>query len=60
MDRVLRHAISEGLAPMPALQMATINTAEHFGVSRDMGQIAPGRYADVLLVEDLPISDLPW
>ncbi len=38
---------------MTALQMATINTAEYFGVSRNMGMIAPGRYADILLVEDL-------
>ena len=53
MDRVLRHAISEGLPPLRAVQMATINTAEHFSVSRDIGQIAPGRYADVLLVKDL-------
>lgn len=53
MDRVIRHAVSQGLDPILALQMATINTAEHFGVSREMGQIAPGRYADILLVEDL-------
>jgi len=53
MDRVLRHAISEGLNPMTALQMMTINTAEHFGLSREMGMIAPGRWADVLLVDDL-------
>lgn len=53
MDRVLRHAISEGLDPMMALQMATIHTADHFGVSRDMGMIAPGRWADILLVSDL-------
>ena len=53
MDRVLRHAISEGLNPMTAIQMMTINTAEHFGVSREMGMIAPGRWADVVLVDDL-------
>jgi adenine deaminase len=53
MDRVVRHAVSEGLTPMLALQMATLNTAEHFGVSRDMGQIAPGRWADILFVDDL-------
>jgi adenine deaminase len=53
MDRVLRHTIDLGLDPMTALQMATLNTAEHFSVSRDMGQIAPGRYADILLVKDL-------
>jgi adenine deaminase len=54
MDRVVRHAIAQGLKPITAIQMATLNTAEHFGVARDMGQIAPGRYADVLLVPDLP------
>jgi len=53
MDRVVRHAISEGCDPLIALQMATINTAEHFGVSREMGMIAPGRWGDVLVVADL-------
>jgi adenine deaminase len=53
MDRAVRHAIDEGLAPMTAIQMATINTAEHFGVSREMGMIAPGRYGDVLIVKNL-------
>lgn len=53
MDRAVRHAIEEGLSPMAAIQMATLNTAEHFGVSRDVGQIAPGRYADIVLVDDL-------
>ncbi len=53
MDRVLRHAISEGLNPMTAIQMMTINSAEHFGLTKEMGMIAPGRWADVLLVEDL-------
>jgi len=53
MDRVLRHAISQDLPPMTAIQMATVNTAEHFGLSRDMGMIAPGRWADILLVNDL-------
>lgn len=54
MDRVIRHAISLGLKPMSAVQMATINTAEHFGVTRDIGLIAPGRYADILIVPSLP------
>jgi adenine deaminase len=54
MDRVVRRAILQGLAPMTAIQMATINTAEHFGVAREVGLIAPGRYADVLIVANLP------
>ncbi len=53
MDRVLRHAIAQGLEPMTALQMMTINTAEHFGLSRELGMIAPGRWADIVLTEDL-------
>ncbi|KAA3648479.1 MAG: adenine deaminase [Chloroflexi bacterium] len=53
MDRVVRHAIDQGVSPMIALQMATINTAEHFNVSQDMGMLAPGRCGDVLLVSDL-------
>lgn len=53
MDRVLRHAIGEGLNPMTAIQMMTINTAEHFGLTKEMGMIAPGRWGDVLLVNDL-------
>ncbi len=53
MDRVLRHAIEQGLNPMTAIQMMTINTAEHFGLSKEMGMIAPGRWADVVLVKDL-------
>jgi adenine deaminase len=53
MDRVLRHAIEEGLDPLTAIQMMTINTAEHFGLTREIGMIAPGRWADILLVKDL-------
>ncbi|MEN8171688.1 MAG: adenine deaminase [Chloroflexota bacterium] len=53
MDRVVRHAIEQGLDPVVAVQMATLNTAEHFGLTQDMGMIAPGRYADILIVSDL-------
>lgn len=52
-DRALRAAIEAGVPPMTAIQMATLNTAEHFGVARDVGLIAPGRYADILLVSSL-------
>jgi adenine deaminase len=53
MDRVVRHAIAQGLKPVTAIQMATINTAQHFRCDRDIGSIAPGRLADFLLVSDL-------
>jgi len=53
MDRVVRHAIEQGAKPMIAIQMATLNPAEHFGVAGEVGQIAPGRYADILVVNNL-------
>ena len=52
MDRVVRHAIEQGAKPMIAIQMATLNPAEHFGVAGEVGQIAPGRYADILVVNN--------
>jgi adenine deaminase len=53
MNRVLRHAIACGCDPLVALQMCTINTATHFGLERELGSIAPGRRADVILTSDL-------
>ena len=53
MDRAVRHAIDCGCDPMIALQMATINTATHFGLERELGSIAPGRRADMILTSDL-------
>jgi adenine deaminase len=43
MNRVVCHAITCGLNPITAIQMATLNTAQHFGVERDIGSITPGR-----------------
>ncbi|WP_025051678.1 adenine deaminase [Sulfitobacter noctilucae] len=53
MNRVVRHAIDCGCDPLIALQMATINTATHFGLERDIGSITPGRRADIILTSDL-------
>ena len=53
MDRVVRHAIQQGLEPVTAIQMATINTATHFGLEREIGSITPGRRADLLIVPEL-------
>jgi len=49
MDRVVRHAIACGCDPVVALQMARLNTAAHNGLESELGAIAPGRRADVLL-----------
>jgi adenine deaminase len=53
MNRVVRHAIAQGLKPITAIQMATLNTALHFGVEKNIGSITPGRYADIILSSDL-------
>lgn len=53
MNRVVRHAIACGCEPLVALQMASVNTASHFGLERELGSIAPGRRADVVLTPDL-------
>jgi adenine deaminase len=53
MDRVVRHAVAQGLSPVTAIQMATLNTAQHFRREREIGSITPGRLADFLIVSDL-------
>ncbi|WP_050605939.1 adenine deaminase [Ruegeria sp. 6PALISEP08] len=57
MNRVVRHAIACGCDPLIALQMATINTATHFGLEREIGSVTPGRRADIILSSDL--TELP-
>ncbi len=52
-DHEVRAAIALGVPAVIAWQMATINNAAHWQVSHLHGVLAPGRYADVLLVSDL-------
>ena len=51
-DAVVRKAISRGLEPVRAIQMATINTAEYFRLY-DRGAIAPGYIANFITITDL-------
>ncbi len=52
LDDNLRRAVSLGLDPVRAVQMVTINPARHFGL-KHRGAIAPGCFADMVLVDDL-------
>ena len=52
-DCCIRVAIAQGVPPVRAIQMGTINTAEVFYGQRDFGVVAPGRFADILLVSNL-------
>ena len=51
-DAVVRKAIHCGLDPVRAIQLATINTAEYFRLSR-LGAIAPGYLANLIVIGDL-------
>jgi adenine deaminase len=53
MDGIVQRAIDLGLPPVTAYQMASLNAAEHFGLDRELGGIAPGRWADFLVLPDL-------
>jgi adenine deaminase len=53
MDGIVQRAIDLGLPPVTAYQMASLNPAEHFGLDGEIGGIAPGRWADFLVLPDL-------
>lgn len=51
LDNVVRLAIREGVEPITAIQMATINSAEAYRIDDLVGSISPGRLADILIVD---------
>jgi len=52
-EAVVRKAIQRGLDPVRAIQMTTINPAEHFRLYR-IGAVAPGYVANLIVISDLP------
>ena len=52
-DRLLRRAVEEGIAPVSAIQMATINCAQCFQMDHELGSVTPGKCADLVLFTDL-------
>ncbi|MDG2167097.1 MAG: amidohydrolase family protein, partial [Opitutales bacterium] len=52
MDYNIRNAIESGVPTISAYQMGSYNTARHFHVEHLVGSIAPGRYADIVLLDD--------
>ena len=53
LDYELRICIEEGLDPVTAIQLATLNNARHWRKEHEVGIVAPGRRADVLFITDL-------
>lgn len=52
-DGLVRIAMEQGVPPVDAYRMATLTPATYYGRDADLGGIAPGRYADINLLEDL-------
>lgn len=51
-DNIIRRAVKAGKAPLTAIRMATLQAAEYFGI-RNMGAVAPGYIADILVLDNL-------
>ena len=49
---MVRRAVEAGVDPVKAIQIASLNTAEYFGL-KNLGAIAPGYKADLLILPDL-------
>ena len=52
MNEIIRRTIREGIEPVEAIQMATINPATYFGFE-DVGVLAPGKKANIAIIDDL-------
>jgi adenine deaminase len=53
LDHVLAVAMAHGIDPIAAYQMATLNPATYYGLDEELGGLAPGRRADILVLEAL-------
>lgn len=51
-SRMVKKSVKLGIDPIKAIQMASLNTAEYFGL-KNLGAIAPGYKADMLILKDL-------
>ena len=57
MDFIVNKAIASGLNPITAIQMATLNPAERFHLDADLGGIAPGKCADLVVIPTIDRID---
>ncbi|HET8688173.1 MAG TPA: amidohydrolase family protein, partial [Methanosarcina sp.] len=52
-DHCIRKSISMGMDPIDAITIASRNSFEYYGMGKDLGAIAPGKLADILVFDDL-------
>jgi adenine deaminase len=57
LDHSVRKAVAHGVAPITAIQMATINTARHYRL-KNHGAIAPRYWADFIVVDSLEAMEV--
>lgn len=57
-NHVVKRAIEEGVDPVIAIKLATLNTARYFKMADDFGSLTPGKVADIILLEDLASMDV--
>jgi imidazolonepropionase-like amidohydrolase len=50
--------VKAGLTPLEAIQTATVNAADHFSLSNEIGSLAPGKAADLIAVKGDPLKDV--
>ena len=50
--------VKAGLTPLEAIQTATVNAADHFSLSAEIGSLAPGKAGDLIAVKGDPLSDV--
>lgn len=50
--------VRAGLTPLEAIQTATVNAADHFSLSSEIGSLAPGKSADLIAVKGDPLKDV--
>src|SRR5205814_3364573 len=58
LHRELELLVKAGLSPMEALQTATVNPAQFFGLQNELGTIEVGKKADLVLIERDPLQDI--
>jgi len=57
MNEIIRRTINEGVGPVKAIEMATINPSEYWGF-KDRGYLGPGLLADIVVIKDLKTMEI--